>query len=417
LLKKILTSSLWLLIGSSIGRLAIFITNIVAARVLSQETFGQFMMIRSTISMIEGIISGSLGSPMIKGVAEVAYSNKKKLSTVISSIFIVNISMAIILIIILILLTPLLVEHFFINETKLIVGFYIGSILLLTTTLATMMQNILTGFEEYKKLAYSGFISSLISLPIMLVLIYQFDFFGALLGITIYFAIDFLIKFIQFKKIYTNNLYTIPLQKIWEESKKILIFSSPILGTVIINGFMFWYARIFIINESDNFSELALFDAAYQWQSIIMLITGSTTSVILPMLTKSIINTEEVKKIFYINLVVNFLIAFSIAVIFIIFSKNIMLVYGESYSNGSEVLIILALNSIFFSLAAVYNRFFIAKSMPIVILISVIFSSVAMEISLYSDYFDGAKKLAISFLLFYLVNTLFFATVKLYKKV
>ena len=41
LLKKILSSSLWLLIGNSIGRLAMFLANIFAARMLSQKASGQ----------------------------------------------------------------------------------------------------------------------------------------------------------------------------------------------------------------------------------------------------------------------------------------------------------------------------------------------------------------------------------------
>lgn len=41
LVKKILSSSLWLLIGNSIGRLAMFLANIFAARMLSQKASGQ----------------------------------------------------------------------------------------------------------------------------------------------------------------------------------------------------------------------------------------------------------------------------------------------------------------------------------------------------------------------------------------
>ena len=50
MLKKILSSSFWLLIGSFIGRLSMFLTNIIAARLLSQEEFGQYPMVKNKLN-------------------------------------------------------------------------------------------------------------------------------------------------------------------------------------------------------------------------------------------------------------------------------------------------------------------------------------------------------------------------------
>lgn len=413
MIKKILNHSFWLLVGNSIGRLAMFLTNIVAARMLSQETFGQFMMIRNTISMLEGVISGSLGSPMIKRVAEVSHQDKEHLKIVISTLFLVNIAIALFFTILLFFTAPFIVHTFFIGVANLVYGLYLGALLLIATTMATMIQNILTGFEEYKKLAFSGIISSILSFPIILFLIEKFSFNGAILGVTVYFTIDFIVKLLQFKRVYKENVFHCNCKLIFSETKKLLIFSSPLLVTFIINSFTFWYARIFIINENHNFNEIAIFDAAYQWQSIIMIITGATTSVILPMLSKNLIgNKVDTNKIFNLNLIVNFFIAFIFASFFVIFAKNIMLIYGENYLSGKNVLIILAINSIFFSLASVYNRYFIAISMPLAILASVSISAITMGISLLQNYFSGAEKLAIGFLVFYVSNTIIFVLTK-----
>ena len=67
-----------------------FITNIFAARMLTQEIFGQFTMIRSTISMGSNFISGSLGISATEKVAEVNQTNKNDLTTLLISIFVVN---------------------------------------------------------------------------------------------------------------------------------------------------------------------------------------------------------------------------------------------------------------------------------------------------------------------------------------
>jgi len=412
MLKKILTSSLWLLIGNSVGKFAIFMANIVAARILTQDLFGQFMMIRNTISTIEGIISGSQGSPAIKRVAEV--SNKENYQTVISSLFIINITMVIFLSIIILVSSSFIVNTFFIGKENLIIGLYIGCILLVSTTLASIIQSILTGLEKYKVIAFSSIVSSIISFPIIILFINEFKLYGAIYGISFYFFVDFIIKFIQFKKYYKFNIFKFDIKKVIKESKSLLLFSVPILITIIINGFSFWYARVYIVNENANFTEIAVFDAAYQWLSIIMIITGATTSVILPMLAKNIsAQKEDINKIFNFNLAVNLCISTFIAFIFIYFSKEIMYIYGENYVSGANILSILAINAVFFSAAAVYNRYFIAISKPSYVMLSVLVSALSMGIFMSLDYYHGAEKLAYSFLVFYIMNTFIFLSLKI----
>ena len=143
LIKKILSSSLWLLIGNSIGRLAMFLANIFAARMLSQEAFGQFAMIRNTISSIEGLISGTLGSTVIKKIAETAHEEKENLPYLLSSIFIINISITFLISIFIFFGVDFIVEKFLLNNTKLINALNIGILILITTTFANLIQNIL----------------------------------------------------------------------------------------------------------------------------------------------------------------------------------------------------------------------------------------------------------------------------------
>lgn len=52
LLEKIFTSSLWLLIINTVGRCTMFFINIFVARMLSQEAFSQFSMIRNRIASV-----------------------------------------------------------------------------------------------------------------------------------------------------------------------------------------------------------------------------------------------------------------------------------------------------------------------------------------------------------------------------
>ncbi len=410
LVKKILSSSLWLLIGNSIGKLAMFLANIFAARMLSQEAFGQFTMIRNTISSIEGLISGTLGSTVIKQVAQSSHEEKENLPYILSTIFILNIIIAFIISIFIFFGADFIVEKFLLNNTNLVNALYIGIFILITTTFSTLMQNILIGLEEFRKLATLSIITSSITIPMIFILIYFFQFYGALFGVVFYFGFDFVIKYLYYKKLKYILIFR------YIEFKKyisyIFFFSTPLFFSIIINLFSFWYLRILVINESNGFKEIAIFDAAYQWLTVIMIITGATTNVALSMLSK-----KNNSKIFYINLLINFLISLIFAIFFILFSETIMLIYGENYADGYFILIILSITSIFFTLSAVYNKYFISINKSKYILISVFLSSLSMFIFYKYNFFnDTLFNLAYSFLIFYIINFLIYVILKTFYK-
>jgi O-antigen/teichoic acid export membrane protein len=406
LLKKILSSSLWLLIGNSIGRLAMFLANIFAARMLSQEAFGQFAMIRNTISSIESLISGTLGSTIIKKVAQTSHEEKENLPYILSTIFILNIIISLTISIFMFLGADFIVEKFFLNNTNLINALYIGIFILLATTFSTLIQNILIGFEEFKKLATLSIITSTASIPTIFLLIYFFKFYGALIGIVFYFTFDYFIKYIYYKKLNTKTKFNI--EEFKKESKKILLFSTPLLLAVIINSFSFWYARVLIVNKTESFNDIAIFDAAFQWLSIIMIITGATTSVVLPMLSKNLTDKKKLSNVFLTNLYVNLIISIFISFLFFIFSKNIMSVYGINYIKGSSTLEILSITSIFFTLATIYNRYMVSISKTWLLFFAAFIGSVFMFTFLLIQKNLTSEVLAYSFLIYFLSGTIMY---------
>jgi len=415
LVKKILSSSLWLLIGSSIGRLSMFLTNIVAARLLTQDVFGQFMIVRSTISMLEGVVSGSLGSSMIKRVAEIKNKDKEHLKVVISTLFFVNIIITLCLATGLYFTAPYIVKTFFMSNQNLVYGLYAGSLLLVATTLSNLVQSILIGFEEYKKIAFAGIASSFISFPIIALLIYKFAFLGAIFGVSFYFLSDFIMKYYQFKLFYKSSIKFDDIKNILKESKFLLSFSGPLFLSVIITSATFWYARVLTVQDTKGFESIAVFDAAFQWLSIIMIITGATTSAALPMLSKTIsVDTKNTGSIFKVNLVVNLVISITMALIFIIFSKYIMAIYGEKYINGYKDLIILSMTSVFFTLASIYNKYMIATHNSKIVLVATALSAIMLFIAFNLHLVSGSENLALSFLVYYCILTITYIIYKGY---
>lgn len=408
LLKKILSSSLWLLIGNSIGRLAMFLANIFAARMLSQEAFGQFAMIRNTITMIESIFSSSMGSVTTKTVAENnTIENKDNIKSVLFSFFLINFLISIILTSILIYKSNFIIEKYFLNNEDLKIPLILASILLIANIMSSFVQNSLIGLELFKKIALNSIVISILSIPIIYLLIYNFYLIGAILSVIFYFTLDFIFKSYFLFKYLNDFSLNLKIKDSIIKAINLLKASFPLIISLSINSVGFWYARVLLIESDNNFLNIAIFDAAYQWLMIIMIITHATSSSILPKLSNAIGNKDKktFNNTFLIGILINISIALGIAIIFTILSKYIMSIYGENYISGSSILSVLSFSSIFFTITITYNKMLISINKQWFITLSVIISTIIMYMFFYLKDLN-IENLAFGFLIYHLSNSI-----------
>lgn len=106
LIKKILNSSFFLLVGNSVGRLCVFIANLIAARLFSQELFGQYALIRSTVNSVENIVSGSIGTVTIRNISKTSLRRVEDLPILVGSTILVNMFVVAIFAVLIIFLHP-----------------------------------------------------------------------------------------------------------------------------------------------------------------------------------------------------------------------------------------------------------------------------------------------------------------------
>ena len=408
MLKFLLKDSFWLLVGSSIGRFAMFLGNIIAARMLPQEVFGQFSMIRNTISSIEGLISGTLGSTIVKTVAQ-DQEDQDALPKLLLTMLIINISFMIVVCIALYLNIEYTIKNYFLDESALEQSLFLGGIILISSSASNLIQNILIGMEEFKKISIVSILTSVLAIPFIYVLTNYLGMNGALLGVILYYTIDTILKFFLIRGVLKKVKFDSKFFR--KKTEKILKFVYPIFLTCLVNGFIFWYARVLLIEKSNGFREVAIFDAAFQWLTIIMIITAATTNVALPKFSKKTISAKKNKNLFILGLSINIIISVVLALIFILFSKNIMSIYGEEYIFGAHILEILCFTSIAYTMSIFLNGYNIAKDRSWIVLFASLFGACSMCLVIWTniEIFD-VKILAWSFFSYYLGTVLVYAS-------
>ncbi|WP_337241902.1 oligosaccharide flippase family protein [Proteus faecis] len=259
-----LKSGSYLLVSVIFAKAIAFILNILCARFLDKESFGQLSFIRNTVAMFEGLVSGSNGSLIIS-----SFGNKNYYSSIIlSCFFYISIS---ILVFIILLKTSyggfILIDNY---------SFLLMIAMFLSSSFLGVINSIYIAHQKNKVMVISSFFSGIISFIICTLLIYYENYYGALLAYVLYFSIDLLFKiYFIFKKIIKLKFSRFVFDtSIFRRSFQLLVFTSLSLC-------FFWYIRNKLVIEENGLSELAEFELVYQFVTIALLAIGAFTSTML----------------------------------------------------------------------------------------------------------------------------------------
>ncbi|WP_311753953.1 oligosaccharide flippase family protein [Proteus columbae] len=330
-----LKSGSYLLISVIFAKAIAFILNILCARFLDKESFGQLSFIRNTVAMFEGLVSGSNGNLIISSLGNKNYYS----SIILSCSFYISIS---ILVFILLLKTSyggfVLIDNY---------SFLLMIAMFLSSSFLGVINSIYIAHQENKVLVISSFFSGIVSFIICTLLIYYGNYHGALLAYVVYFSIDLLFKiYFIFKKVIRLNFSRFVFDiSILNRSFQLLIFTSMSLC-------FFWYIRNKLVIEKNGLSELAEFELVYQFVTIALLAIGAFTSTML-----SKISNES--GILIKTIIISLVFGFTSYLIACIFGETLFKAINPLY-NDIGTLIPYAVFIIFpYTASSIVNKFLI----------------------------------------------------------
>ncbi|MEZ8515998.1 oligosaccharide flippase family protein [Vibrio cyclitrophicus] len=390
MVRKLLESSLLILLVSVLSRGALFILNVFIVRALSPEQYGQFSIIKATSSTLEGVVSGALGPITIKEIA------KKDNIDVLGAVFAVNLIFMVFISIFIVIFGDSILE--IVNLESNYLSLVLIVLVFITTKCSTMLQNILFGMERYKSSAISSALSSFIT--ILIALLIEIDGIDvAVWLIAIYYIFDFTIKVLLiwncFHKVTASILEIINIFR----STNIFIVS------MLISSATFWYSRTLLARSEGGFEELAYFDVAFQFLTVIMIITGSTTSAILPMLSgKGEGCRRNGMKLIWTSILINLILIAIFSVPLVYFSERILLIFGSEYYNESTIKLIpvVCCIALLFTGNSIFNKYAIGRGKNWIVFLASSTGCFSSVLYLLSMGIANSIQLANLFIIFYL---------------
>lgn len=324
------------------------VATIILGRILGVDGFGQFGMIQNTIGVFGQIAGSGLKTTTVKFTAEYRSIDNTKTSSYISLGLISGSAFGIIGSLLLYLISDWLAFEVFLME-GLSLTIKISSVLVFTGVINSVQTGVLVGLEEFRKSAFISVIRGVFYALLVGISCYIWGLNGAMGGLLISEVLTLFTGQLFLRNALKSHGIKLNFQCIRKfELKSFWNFAVPSSIGSIVTMPAVWLSNFILINNTDGFSNLGIYNAADKWRQLILFFPSAIFPIILPMLTSSL-GREKLnlyKKVFGVNLAVCVLSVVIPSLGVVIFSDQLMAVYGNDFVSGKVILLILCGNAL-----------------------------------------------------------------------
>lgn len=351
-MKILLNNALWSTISHILSRGILMLSGILLARYLSPKDFALYSYFQITATMLATYSALGLGVAASKYFAEFSINkdNKEVIDTISTLLGIALVISILATVIILLIPNKILSSGLNISNTTF-------ALAVLVLSLNIIPSGAVLGLEKYKQATFFSLMNGLICL------------LGVFLSISFnkvnysifFFILAYLAQLIGYLFITYKEMSFLPLKNMFRIKKSVISNLSKFIGPLVFvslltasSGWILGKSLLEIYGEH----VFAAYSIGLQWFSLALFIPGMISRVVLPRLIRSEVNNKSVLK-------TACLLAFGFSIfIFLIgslFKEEIILFYGNSYSEYEYVLVSFLFIAVIYAPANTLGNAIVAK--------------------------------------------------------
>lgn len=330
-----------------------FVINIIVARTLVFEAFGEYTILYSTLLTISTLSQLAAGYTASKYIAEYRSVDPKRSGRIMGLCSLSSIIMAGLSVLVLFLIAPWLASEMM-NAPHLSHNLLVGSVFLFFSVINGYQTGALSGLEAYGGLAKAGILSGIFSTIFISLGAILSGLNGALfgLGASAFFRFIFHYRFLRLESA-LQNIFP-KFKGSYNREKSILFnFSLPAAFSGYYSMPMIWFANSFLVRQPNGYGEMALYSAANNIRLLVLFLPNVMNVVGLSVLNNELhggnfvrhkyIYRSNVVKIFFISLC-GFLTAG-------LLDHQLLELFGNNFLPGHKILWLLLFSTLFESLS------------------------------------------------------------------
>ena len=329
------------------------IVNIIVARILMKQSFGEYAMVQSTLLMVATLSQLATGYTASKYIAEHRSSDPERAGRIMGLCALVSVLMAGLGAFLLIAMAPWLASTM-LKAPHLAFALIIGSGFLFFSSINGYQMGALSGLEAYGSLAKAGVASGIMAVAAISLGAWWGGLNGTLIGLSISALVRCAIhnRWLRFES-RVQGIKPRYRGSLSQEKAMIHNFALPaaIAGCYMMP--MIWLATSFLVRQPGGFGEMALYSAANNLRILVLFLPNVMNSVGL-----SVLNNEKAKgditnynRVFRSNVQHIFLVSLGGVLVMGIFGQPILRLFGKDFGAGHFLLWLLLVASLFESLS------------------------------------------------------------------
>ena len=344
--KRFVSGSAWNFVCSVMAKAMVMIAGIYCARFLGKELYGQYEMVKSTISNFVVIGGGGLAMAATKYISE--FRNNRERA---ASIYLLTNYFAVGLALVLAVLMYVLAEELSIGLLKtpsLVSMMKLSAIVMLIVVINTAQDGVITGFEDFKARALNLIMANFVQSALVMAGAYYYGLPGAVVGFGIGFLFLMLLN-LRTVSVDLKRFNVLLRNEFIKKSDVKLLFSYflPAFFSTLLAAPTFWVIRLLLVRFVD-FEAQADYSVAEHWRSLVLFIPVAVSQILLPILSSE--GSKDVRKFWKIlnwTMVINATIAAAVAMVVIVGKDFIVSLYGSGFKDSMPL--------VFLAIACVFN--------------------------------------------------------------
>lgn len=341
LARRFLRGASWSLIGSILAQGITMVTMLFVARLLGKETYGQFVLIQSTLTMF-GIFAGfGAGATATRYIAAFRTNDKARLGHILALTERMVLLFGLIISIAIALFSRQLSTSV-LNTSLLTMPLAIAAVTVLFATLDGYQKSVLVGFESMSVYAIGSVAGVVAGMPILLVAAGYFGIDGVPYALAVNALLQASISRILASRELRKNGIQLNARGCMKEWLVIRDFALPALLAGAMVTPAHWICQAMLANTNNGLMEVAELGVAMQWFNAVLFLPLVAGKIITPMLTEYVTtgNHDSSKRVLIISIAANFLTSLSVAMTISFISPWIISAYGPEFEKDSRTLII-----------------------------------------------------------------------------
>jgi O-antigen/teichoic acid export membrane protein len=347
--KRFASGTFWSVIGNGVGKGSMFVGMVIVARILGTQLYGEFGLIRSVTDVFIGLSSFGVGTTATAYIAELLENDKRRVGRIIGLCYWFTFITCLLAAVGLYFVAPLICNSSMLKAPHLIEELRISILMLVSMTFVGTQIGIMSGFQDFRGLAYANGIAGIFSIPIYFIGTY----FGGLPGTVVAVGIAALTNVLvnSFFIYYNVSKYKIRYEfhNIWQESSVLWKVSLPIFLCAITTCIFTAIFRVMVAVSPNGFHELGIFAATMQVEAIFCYLPIIIGLVAIPILKEQKDKKDDRSYLRLIQFILffNICIASVFAILMVFFSQWIMGLFGTNFADAWQVLSVLGVGLIF----------------------------------------------------------------------